>query len=521
MNNNKVNFRIFAIIIFCLSVRMMCYAQSYTIDASIKHQTMANFGASDAWTVQFMGLWPDEKRNGMADLLFSMETDASGKPKGIGLSLWRFYIGAGSAFQGTNSYIADEWKRTECFQNLDGTYDWTKQEGQRWFLKAAKERGVEQFLAFCKSPPIQMTMNGLASSKFRPADGTYNIKPDKYGDFADFMATVVVEIEKRDGIKFQYLSPFNEPDINWNEDSSQEGTTALMSEIAKTVRLLNEQLEQRQLNTKIIVPECGIYDNMYKRNTDRPGRDEQIETLFNPASEHYIGNEKHVPQLIVGHSYWTTEPADTLLKKRQELRNALKKQNLDFWHTEYCLLGAPEVGGIEGRDLGMTSALYAARVIHYDICVANAAAWQWWRGISKDDRKNGLVYCTVDDDKKDGTFTDSKLLWALGNYSRFVRPGAVRLDIQSKNDTNDPEGLMISSYIHHADQQLVTVIINYSNEKKVIDLKTKNVSVKDFTPYVTSDREGDNLAPLPKVKYGSKITIPERSVVTLIANNIK
>ena len=44
---------------------------------------------------------------------------------------------------------------------------------------------------------------------------------------------------------------------------------------------------------------------------------------------------------------------------------------------------------------------------------------------------------------------------------------------------------------------------------KTIDLKTKNVSVKEFTPYVTSDMEGDNLALQPKLKYGSKISIPK------------
>lgn len=41
------------------------------IDAGHPAQMIEGFGASDAWTCQFAGLWPDDKRTKMADLLFS------------------------------------------------------------------------------------------------------------------------------------------------------------------------------------------------------------------------------------------------------------------------------------------------------------------------------------------------------------------------------------------------------------------------------------------------------------------
>ena len=58
---------------------------------------MAYFSASDAWSMQFIGLWPEEKQNQVADWLFSTENDANGQPKGIGLSLWRFNVGSHSS----------------------------------------------------------------------------------------------------------------------------------------------------------------------------------------------------------------------------------------------------------------------------------------------------------------------------------------------------------------------------------------------------------------------------------------
>ena len=73
------------------------------------------FGASDAWSMQHIGLWPDSVRLQTADWLFSTENDSKGQPLGIGLSIWRFNIGAGSHDQGRESGIGSHWMRTGCF----------------------------------------------------------------------------------------------------------------------------------------------------------------------------------------------------------------------------------------------------------------------------------------------------------------------------------------------------------------------------------------------------------------------
>src|SRR5690554_5443769 len=91
-----------------------------TIDTAVTFQVIHNFGASDAWSCQYAGLWPDDQKNHIADLLFSMESDETGSPLGIGLSCWRFNIGAGSALQGDESGIDDRWRRAESFLQPDG-----------------------------------------------------------------------------------------------------------------------------------------------------------------------------------------------------------------------------------------------------------------------------------------------------------------------------------------------------------------------------------------------------------------
>jgi O-glycosyl hydrolase len=73
---------------------------SLSLNLNDKKQQIQSFGASDAWSIQFVGKnWPLEKREQIAELLFSTDTDENQNPKGIGLSGWRFNIGGGSAEQ--------------------------------------------------------------------------------------------------------------------------------------------------------------------------------------------------------------------------------------------------------------------------------------------------------------------------------------------------------------------------------------------------------------------------------------
>ena len=91
-------------------------AQKITLDPQKTFQTMHSFGASDCWSMAMVGKhFPQSKKNKIAEWLFSQEQDAQGNPKGIGLSMWRFNIGAGSTEQGIESKINNEWRRQKVF----------------------------------------------------------------------------------------------------------------------------------------------------------------------------------------------------------------------------------------------------------------------------------------------------------------------------------------------------------------------------------------------------------------------
>lgn len=516
------------IVVFLLSIlgiNVQNHAVHYRIETRKPLQTMEHFSASDAWSMHYVGMWPREKQDRIADWLFSMENDSKGQPKGIGLSLWRFNVGAGSTEQGEASQIGSIWTRTECFLQVDETYNWNKQQGQRNFLRLAKERGVNQFLAFLNSPPVYYTRNGLATNTGR--GGTLNLKPDCYAKFADFLANVVKGVEKKDSIRFDYLCLFNEPDGHWNWNGpKQEGTPATNREVAKLVRLVGREFTNRGVGTQILVNESSDYRCMFDTYKTDWKRGYQIQSFFSPDSTAtYLGNMPNVRRLMLGHSYWTNTPLQNLRDYRRQLRDTLDKYKVDFWQTEVCIMhNDEEIGKGKGFDRSIKTALYVARVIHHDIVYAKARSWQWWRAIAEQDYKDGLIRIYPDSTLLDGRFEDSKLLWALGNYSRFIRPGAMRLSVSAfdrsgklipEGDT-DPKGLMCSAY-KNTDGTMVMVIINYGEQNRAFTLDQDTSSTCEWQQYRTSDWDGENLKPVGNVSGGRKVTVPARSLVTLVS----
>jgi O-glycosyl hydrolase len=504
---------------FLISPFSFSVAQTYVIRADAPRQTIRHFGASDAWSMQTIGLWPDSTEQAkIADWLFSLDTNAEGQPRGIGLSLWRFNLGAGSAEQGRESQISRS-TRTECFLQPDGTYDWTRQTGQRHFLQLAKERGVPYFLAFLNSPPVYFTQNGLATNTGR--DGTLNLRPDCYDRFAQFIATALRGLEEHDGIHFDYLCPVNEPDGHWNwQGPKQEGSPATNREIARLARSTNDALRQQQLKTQLLVNESsdlrcllGIYKTDWQRGNT-------IRTFFSKDStQTYLGDLPRVPRIILGHSYWTNTPVPYMKLIRQQLRDTCRHYGIRFWQSELCIMSNDEeIGGGGGYDFSMKTALYVARVIHHDLCYADAESWSWWRACGGD-YKDGLI--RVYEHRSSPSFggsrgevaRDSRLLWALGNYSRFVRPGAVRYEVDGPEA---PYGLMVSAY-RNTDGRWVVVALNYADTQADFDFSVNDGQPHRWQVYRTSDVDGETLKPINTVEGST--TLPSKSITTLVAQH--
>ncbi|MCT4587793.1 MAG: hypothetical protein N4A71_08225 [Carboxylicivirga sp.] len=475
-----------------------------------EYQLVHGFGASDAWSCQFVGNnWPEDKKNEIADLLFSKEYDVKGNPKGIGLSVWRFNIGGGSAEQGEASDIKDKWRRAECFLGMNNQLDWSKQSGQAWFLKAAKDRGVENFIAFLNSPPVSLSKNGKAYSSL---PDIYNLPQENYDKFVSFIGDVLSHFRDKKDIEFKYISPFNEPQWDWM-NPTQEGSPAKNYEIAAISRLLDEKFIEKNISTKIEIPETAQINYLFESG-NRPNRGDQINSFFNTNSVNYLGDLERVAHKVAAHSYFSTWDYRWMKESREKVKEKIDQidPGLEYWMTEYCILEDNDAIKGNGRDLGMNSALYLARVIHADLVVASASSWQWWLAVSPYDYKDGLVY--IDFNEFDGNVYESKLLWVLGNYARFIRPGMIRVGTQV---VNMQEKLVnCSAYKTNNESEFVLVVSNYDNKDIQFSLDITGIDNYTKLAYITSSKTSDNLRLASELITDGKFISPQASVVTIV-----
>lgn len=481
----------------------------FIIDVNDKKQVIHNFAASDAWNVHFVGgYWNEDVKNKIAEWLFSTELDENGKPKGIGLSSWRFNIGAGSMEQGDESTITVKNRRAECFLNSDSTYDWEKQKGQQWFLQKAHEYGVKDFIGFSNSPPVFYTKNGKA--RCTSSTGSTNLKNDCYDDYAKFL-TDFAEHFADEGIPFRNISPVNEPQWDWT-GTSQEGSYWNDSEIAKIAGYLSDSLAARNLSTKVMISESGELDFI-------TGADGNIAEYFGSSSPMYVGDKSNVDKLIAAHSYWSNSNNTLIVTLRKSVQKQCENYGIEYWMTEYSLLD--ENPGSSNWD----KALWVAKIIHSDLEIANASSWSFWTSMSEEsDGRYNLIKCnpvSTNNWTLGGNAQTTQLLWILGQYSRFIRPGAYHVNLIKDFAYDDIEAmnsLMVSGYYHEQDKQVVVVAINYDEIDQKISLDAtgfpEGIGVKTYKPYMTT--ETAHFEPYPDISASEGFTLPARSITTFV-----
>ena len=485
------------------------------ININKTYQVIDGFGASDCWCGNYIGRdWSESERSDIADLLFSKEMNG-GQPKGIGLSMWRSNLGAGTANLGDASNVPDKSRRAECYLKEDGTYDWSQAAGQRYFLKAAKDRGCNKFVLFSLSAPVWYTKNGKAYSNL---GATTNLKDGYYGKFADYMAKVARHYEDM-GIPITLISPVNEPQYVWSSNK-QEGCGWTNSQIATLCGALDKSLTNEALDTKISLSEAGSYSFLYEKKSNDHNHSDQINTFFNSSSENYLGDLSHIGDMIGGHSYWTDSNMSQLKSVRMKLGAAAAAQGLKTYQTEWSMLGGGYNGShFKGYDNSsyMDIAMYMSQVIHSDLAYANNSAWFFWTAMDLErygQKDRFLLISLIPSDgvygdiSNSGTHEARKTLWVLGNYSLFIRPGYKRVDISEGTD-NDCFG---TAYIAPDGKTLVAVMTNFKTTTQTFVPKIDGFEATSGKRYVTS--ESTNLVQSDIAV--NKWEVPANSVTTFV-----
>ncbi len=453
-----------------------------TLDASKTYQTIESFGASGAWWSQDVGgMTKIQRKSGLetreyiAKLLFDKEF-------GIGLTNYRYNIGAGSV-DGEGTYW-HKWRRTECFETAPGVYDWTKDANAVWMLKRAVELGVEEVVLFANSPLQRLTVSGMAQAAEKQADMS-NLPRENYEAHAKYLLDVAEHFVS-EGIPVKFISPINEPQYDWN--GAQEGCHFDKNEVVDILNLFIDKVAERETlkGVEISGAELGSWFN-----------EDSAEYLKAIFADEKLSNYLTT---IDSHSYWTDKSTKVNLMsylKREGLADKIKLRQ-----SEWCEM-------VNGKDYGMDSAIELAKVLNDDLTILNVTSWQYWIAVSCYDYRDGLIYIT----EAGEVVVVPKRLWAMGNFSKFVRPGYVRTD----SSINYGKAL-ISSYEgtnEAGKDETVVVITNTSVNSMVFDINDISGGSTNVKIYVTD--ENHNLEDITSSRLvDGKVALSGQSVTTIV-----
>jgi glucuronoarabinoxylan endo-1,4-beta-xylanase len=377
-------------------------------------------------------------------------------------------FGASSAwtFSNASDSLADQFFSTETGIGLSLLRVRIAPSGTTGELVTAQKavaRGARVWAAPW-SPPGEWKTNGSDSNGGR-------LLPEHYADWAERLATFVSNLDA-EGVPLLALSAQNEPNwvATWEtcEWSPQELTTFVRDE-------LGPRLDALGLTTRILAPETNDW-NTIARYGDALLNDAGAARYLGAVATHAYG----------GRAFHYLTPA---------------ARGKELWQTE---MSDPT----KVSDAGIDSGLRIARLIHDHLTIAEVSAWHYWwlipNGGSADD--NGAL-------TQNGQLT--RRAYALGNWSRFVRPDFVRVEA-----TEAPRpGVLVSAFRDEAKRRVVIVAINdgASDQDQVFALS--GGEFQTVTPWTTNAELA--LAPgEPRKLSDGKFSalLPKRSVTSFVGS---
>jgi hypothetical protein len=276
-----------------------------------------------------------------------------------------------------------------------------------------------------------------------------------------------------------------------------------------------------------MLSEAAKWWYLYRSGVEN-GYDNQINEFFNPSSANYVGNLPSVGKLIGGHSYYTYKTNSELQDTRQNVRAKADEFGLEVFQTEWSLLDDGGEGIPSNPDNASYTdiALFMAKVIYSDVVFAGANSWSYWTAMdverwSHKDRFLLIALAPgVTEFEKDtidrypitvsGAVKDYPTLWALGNYSLFVRPGFKRVLLQGVDNLN---GLMGTAYISPDESRIIAVYVNLGTNSVEMQAAFANGSLPvEIKRYLTD--ETNNMSFVSSA--GESFMIPPRSVYTVV-----
>ncbi len=520
-----------------------------TITKAVKYQTIDGFGASGAWWAKKVGTWSQEEASDVIKLLYS-------KDEGIGLNIYRYNLGAGSSknpwntdfgnssnvnINGKGDTYFDVGKSAESFvetydaANKKFTYNWNHDIAAQNCLAIAKKFNPDlRVTLFANSPPVELTDNGRGAGYWNIryneqgepwGEASQNISQKNFKPFANYLiACGNYFVDK--GYRVTDISPVNEPQFAWCTDEYSKDNPALPGWIAQegchydvsgsaSLSNLYYYMIQAQQENEAADPKYDYKISMFESGAAE-GKDTTFSAYLNSIWSSSVCR-KYFDSVSV-HSYWSdTKAKQASAAYLSDIKNGITNKPISVKSTEYCQMYEDKNTGVfddikgELEKYGCTNAeginagVAMAKVIYDDMTILNATEWDWWTACSNGIYPDGLVYIDNNDHSK---ITTSKRLWCLGNYSKFIAEGAVRVKIAETNSK-----IHSSAYVN-PDGSLVVVYVN--TDSKDITASVSMDSTESYEVYTTNEDKNLELTASGQGTDKTSVSVPSQSVVTLM-----
>jgi len=392
-----------------------------TIDAKSNLGNWEGWGTSLAWWAQAFG-----NRDDLADIFFTTKSVSflGQTLPGLGFNIARYNAGACSSnsINSTRMVVSPKMIPSRQMQGFwldwvstdpaSSSWNWSVDTAQRAMLAKARDRGADILELFSNSPMWWMCKNHNPSGS---DDGkSDNLQAWNHAQHAVYMAVIAKQATEKWGIKFQSVSPFNEPSATWwnGRTGTQEGCHFDVTTQAIVVGHLRKELDARGLSGTIIAASDESYYDEAVTTVDRLGSSALAQVVrINVHGYQYDGG------------------------RRDSLYTAVSRAGKRLWQSEY---GEGEASGQR-----MVSNMLL------DFRWLKPTAWVYWQVL--DGGGWGLI--DADNDSKRIVGVNQKY-WVLAQFARHIRPGMRILDAGSDN--------AVAAY-DATTKKLVVVAVNWGN----------------------------------------------------------
>jgi O-glycosyl hydrolase len=300
------------------------------------------------------------------------------------------------------------------------------------------------------------------------------------GDWRQAYANYLVQYAKdysAAGVPLTYIGPENEANF---APSNYDGMTLTPAQTVSVLDVLGPTVASSGLSTKV---ECC-------------------------ATEGWDWAQQYAAAIEADSTANADTPVFTSHGYTQAPASALSGWSKPAWQTEWSTFETWDPAWDDGS---VASGLTWAQHIYTGLTAANLSAFlYWWASSTPSGNGDNESLIQING----STVAPSGRLWAFANYSRYVRPGAVRIGATSSNGSVD------LTAFKNTDGTIAVVALNTLSSSDPITYSLSGTGTPNgatVTPHLTNSSSNAAAQATTSVSGGAfSATIPARSLVTYV-----